>query len=311
MRNIFDLVLDKINEYSTPSCIGLDPDIRFIPRMIKDEAMSRYGDTRKGVAYAFLEFNKAIIDATEDIVGIYKPQMAFYEKYGPEGIQAFIDTVVYLKNKDKVVIEDAKRNDVGNTATAYADSHLGKVKLFNAVEPIYYVDLITVNGYLGEDGVKPFISASVENEKGIFVLAKTSNPSSVDFQNIKCVTDGNTVENYMLMMDLIKRWADGTQGQYGYMVAGAVVGTTFPADAKKIRDRYPDCFFLVPGYGAQGGTAEDIVSCFNKNSEGALVSSSRQINYAYLKDEKYTEENFADAARDAALSMKNAIASVL
>ncbi len=307
MRNIFDDVLCKINEFRTPCCIGLDPDLKYIPDSLKGIALANHGNTRKGVASAFFEFNKAIIDATADIVGIYKPQMAFYEKYGPDGIQAFMDTVSYLKRKGKIVIEDAKRNDVGNTAAAYADSHLGVVDLFTTAEPVYNVDLLTVNGYLGSDGIKPFVESAQKHSKGLFVLSKTSNPSSVEFQDI---AHGEYGINYMLMMDLIRKCAAETKGASGYMVAGAVVGTTFPSDASVIRKKFPDCFFLVPGFGAQGGKADDVASCFNSNGEGAIISSSRQITYAYLQA-GYTVYDFAEAARNAAIQMVKEISAVL
>ncbi|EDN67379.1 Orotidine 5'-phosphate decarboxylase subfamily 2 [Beggiatoa sp. PS] len=244
------LVIDKVNEFKNPTCVGLDPDISKIPNHIKQKNLDIYGNTRKAVGKCFVEFNKGIIDATKDVVGIYKPQMAFYESYGVEGIQAFIDTVQYLKSLNKIVIEDAKRNDIGNTALSYAKSHLGEIELINSTERIYDVDLITINGYLGSDGIKPFVEISNKFNKGAFVLAKTSNKSSVDIQDTISIYKNKNIKHYLMMMEFIKKWGEGTEGSNGYICLGAVIGTTFPKDAKIIRENFQNVFslFLDMGY---------------------------------------------------------------
>ena len=311
MKNIFDLVLNKINEFNTPCCIGLDPDLNYIPTQIKKKSLEQYGNTTQGAANALFEFNKKIIEATEDIVGIYKLQIAFYEQYGSYGMQAFIDTTKYLKSKNKIVIGDIKRNDIGNTAKAYADAYIGKVKLFDSEESIYNTDIVTINGYLGEDSIKPFIETANKYTKGLFILSKTSNKSSSEFQDAYASCNNTPLKNYLLMMKFINKWGKGTEGNAGYKIAGAVFGLTFSEEIKKVREKYKECFFLVPGYGSQGGEAKDTAHFFNKNGEGAIITSSRQVIYAYKNSKKYTEDNFQDAAREETLKMKKLICEII
>jgi orotidine-5'-phosphate decarboxylase len=306
MRNAVDTLIEKVEEFTNPCCVGLDPVLDKIPAEIKEECLGQYGNTRQAVASAFLEFNKVIIDATADVVAVYKPQVAFYERYGPEGMQAFIDTVEYLHKKGKVVIEDAKRNDIGTTASAYADAHLGEVGLLSNKEMVYDVDFLTVNGYLGDDSIRPFVEVCMRSQKGIFVLVKTSNPSSREFQDIQC----NGTPNFLRMAELVKRWGRSTEGEHGYSAVGAVVGATFPEEAKLLRKTLPNSYFLVPGYGAQGATARDVIPCFNPDGLGAIVSSSRGIIYAYTA-QKPVSRDFGEAAYLAALEMKEEIITAL
>jgi orotidine-5'-phosphate decarboxylase len=312
MDNFADRLLKAIEEKQNPSVIGLDPRIENVPSKIKDAAIKKYGNTKKAVAQAFLEFNKKIIDATCDIVPAYKPQMAFYEKYGVEGVQAFQETVAYIKSKGCIVIEDAKRNDIGSTAKAYSEGHLGVISLCDgSLVPSFDVDAITVNAYLGIDGVKPFIQDIEDRGKGIFVLVKTSNPSSGELQDKK-LDSGKTI--YENMAEVVSEWGKSSIGEKGYNSVGAVVGATYPGQAKILRKLMPNTIFLVPGYGAQGGGAKDVAPCFNKDGYGAIVNSSRGIIFAYQKDpwkQQYGEENFDKAARAAALHMKEDIANAL
>lgn len=299
VANAADRLIAKIEEFDAPVCVGLDPFVEMIPDSIKDAALSEFGNTTEAVCAAIASFNKEIISATEDLVGIYKPQVAFYEQYGFAGLQAFSETVALLKKKDKVVIADAKRGDIGSTASAYADEFLGEVPLISGHTTVFDTDYLTVNGYLGWDGIKPFVERAKGKQKGIFVLAKTSNPSSGDLQDLTLST-GEQV--YIKMSDLITAWGEGTEGERGYSSVGAVVGTTYPHEASIIRARCPKCLFLVPGYGAQGATGKDVVTCFNANGTGAVVNSSRQILYAYRSSNR-REMDFRDAARFAAIEM--------
>ncbi|MCD6523338.1 MAG: orotidine-5'-phosphate decarboxylase [Candidatus Diapherotrites archaeon] len=301
--NFADLLIQKIEERNNPSVVGLDPRIENIPSSIREEKANKYGDTAQAVAAAFLEFNRGIIDAVHDIVPAVKPQMAFYEQYGPYGVEAFIETVKYAKSKGLVVIEDAKRNDIGSTAVAYANGHLGEVATCKGNKiAIYGVDAITVNAYLGTDGIKPFVDNIKEHGRGCFILVKTSNKSSGELQDLK-LQDGNTV--YEKMAQLVNQWGEGTEGTLGYSSVGAVVGATYPQEAKRLREIMPKAIFLVPGYGAQGGGADDVLPCFNPDKRGAIVNSSRGIIFAYQRREGFTEEQYKEAARAAAEDMRD------
>lgn len=303
--NFADRLLNGIDEKQNPSVVGLDPRIDKIPGFIKDEAVREHGDTIKAVAEAFIIFNKGIIDAVHDIVPIVKPQVAFYEKYGSEGMRAFHETVKYAHAKGLIVIEDAKRNDIGSTAIAYSNGHLGEVELCkrNTV-PMFDVDAITVNPYLGSDGIIPFIDDAKRYGKGCFILVKTSNPSSRDLQDIQ-LSEGKPV--FEKIGEYVDEWGHGTEGERGYQIIGAVVGATFPEQAKKLRKIMKKSIFLSPGYGAQGAKGEDTLSLFNEDGYGAIISSSRAIIFAYERLEGFSEEEYSEAAKTATIDMKEDI----
>jgi len=306
MNNFADVLIDKINEKQNPSVVGLDPRFNKIPKFIVDEMIGKFGKNFQAIGMSFFEFNKGIINAVKDIVPAVKPQMAFYEQYGLYGVKAFEDTVRYAKSKGLIVIEDAKRNDIGSTAQAYSDGHIGMVDSFDGKEKSFDVDCITVNPYLGSDGIKPFIESIKNYDKGIFVLVKTSNPSSGEFQDV--VTE-NGVRNYIIVARNVNKWCDETIGSSGYGSVGAVVGATYPKQAEELRKIMPKSIFLVPGYGAQGGSAKDILPCFNKDGLGAIVNSSRGIIFAYEKNGR--PEDFENASQEAALKMKDDINNAL
>jgi orotidine-5'-phosphate decarboxylase len=286
---------------------GLDPRVdRFPPHLLKN-AFQESGHTYKAVAEAIWSFNQAIVDAVAPFVVAVKPQIAFYELYGWEGLRIFTQTIQYARDKGLLVIADAKRSDIGSTAEAYADAFLGRAPLDDdIVVPIFDVDALTVNPYLGIDGVSPFIKAAKQYGKGIFVLVRTSNPSARDLQDLE--TSAGSV--YQVVGRLVNRWGEGTEGREGYHLTGAVVGATYPDEAEKLRRIMPYSFFLVPGYGVQGGTAEDVAPCFNQDGLGAVVNASRSIIFAYRSApwcEKYTEKEFAQAAAASAALMRDEI----
>ncbi len=303
--NMADKLLEKIDEKQNPCVVGLDPVAEKIPQhLIK-------GSSFKDIANAFREFNFAIIDSIYDLVPAVKPQMAFYEKYGAEGIRVFKDTVDYARSKGLIVIEDGKRNDISSTAQAYADGHLGVVETMSSKVPSLNVDLLTVTPYLGSDGIIPFVDVCKEYVKGIFVLVKTSNPSSgelqdrlvsvtedekIEFRNLGVNVDDKTFL-YNLVGLKVNKIAQENKGAGGYSCIGAVVGATYPSQAEILRKIMPNSFFLVPGYGAQGGSAEGVVPCFNNDGYGAVVNSSRGIIYAYRK--YGNPKNFTAASREA------------
>ena len=303
IKNFADKLLEEIERFENPSCIGLDPRIGSIPDFIKKENKRKYKNIKKAYANSLFNFNKMIVDATFDIVPAFKIQIAFYEKYGSEGIRVFEKTISYLKGKKKIVIVDAKRSDIGPTAEAYAKAFLSK-EGFN-------VDALTVNPYLGIDGLEPFIKEAKKNGKGIFVLVKTSNPSSGDFQE-KILKDGKKL--YEVIGAKVNEWNKGTEGERKYGIVGAVVGATYPKEAKVLREIMPKSIFLVPGYGAQGGRANDIVFNFNQDGEGAIVHSARGIIFAYKNDpykNRFGARKFHLAAREAAMKMKEDLSQVL
>ncbi len=311
--NFADRLIDKIKEKGTPICVGLDPRLDKIPGFLIEQARQ---DTDKSplkqASDAILEFNKGIIDAVYDIVPVVKPQIAFYEVFGAAGINAYIETLKYAKSKGLITIADAKRNDIGSTAEAYARAFLGEVVLFEGkdeiIQPIFDADSVTINAYLGWDGIKPFVEEAERYGKGFFALVKTSNPSSGDIQDLE-MKDGKPV--YEIMGSLLDSFGADHIGERGYSFAGAVIGATYPEQAKKLRALMPNTFFLVPGYGAQGGGAKDVKPCFDKNGTGAIVNSSRGIIYAYEKLEGYTPREYDKAAREAALQMKKDLETVL
>jgi orotidine-5'-phosphate decarboxylase len=312
MKNFADKLIEAIKAKGTPICVGLDPRLDKIPSFIKRKALETENQTPlKAAADAILEFNKGIIDAVADIVPVVKPQIAFYEIFGFEGMRAYEETLKYAKSKGLLTIADAKRNDIGSTAEAYAQAFLGEVSFFEGenevVTPIFDADSITINPYLGWDGVKPFVDECIKYEKGIFVLVKTSNPSSGDFQDLK-MEDGNSL--YEIVGHLLDSWGANEIGESGYSFIGAVVGATYPKQAEKLRKIMPNNIFLVPGYGAQGGGAEDVKPAFNSDGLGAIINNSRGITFAY---ERFAMDpvQYADAARKAVIEMKEDLEKLL
>lgn len=305
MNNFADRLTDKISNLNNPTVVGLDPRLNQIPQFIKDKAIDEFGETFEAVAFAIFEFNKGIIDSISDIVPAIKPQIAFYECYGYEGLKAYQDTISYAQEKGMIVIGDAKRNDIGSTAKAYAEGHLGLVDLFDKPTPSINADALTVTPYLGSDGIKPFTLICENFGKGIFVLVRTSNPSADEIQ-------GQALGDHLMdehVATLVEGWGRDLIGDNGFSSVGAVVGATYPEEAHVLRNLMPNQIFLVPGYGAQGGAAEDVKPCFHKNGTGAIVNSSRGIIFAYEKNGQ-SGEAYAEAARDAAIKMKEDLANL-
>jgi orotidine-5'-phosphate decarboxylase len=309
--NFADKLLQAIDTKNSRVVVGLDPVLSSIPKYLAKEKIQKHGTTLTAVAETFIEFNAKIIDNVAEFVVAVKPQIAFYEQYGPDGLTAFIETIRYAHSKGLIVIADVKRNDIGSTAQAYAKGFLGKVEFWNnETTTIFDADAITVNPYLGFDGIKPFVQIAQEEGKGLFILARTSNPSAGDIQGLP-TNDGFVFEK---IGEFINKWGQNSEGSRGYRSVGAVVGATYPDEAKKLRKLMPKCFFLVPGYGAQGAMAKDIQPCFNSDRYGAVVNSSRNIIYAYSRDAQkggYKEEDFAQAAGNAAKRMRDEIEQVL
>ena len=300
-------LVDKIKKQNAPVVVGLDPMMKFIPEHLKKAAFAEYGETLEGAAEAIWQFNKAIVDNIYDIVPAVKPQVAMYEQFGIEGMKVFQKTVDYCKSKDMVVIGDVKRGDIGSTSEAYAVAHLGKVQVGSKKLSAFNEDFATVNPYLGSDGIDPFVKVCKEEKKGIFVLVKTSNPSSGEFQDKE--VDGKPL--YELVGEMVAKWGEDCMGD-DYSYVGCVVGATYPEMGKVLRKLMPKTYILVPGYGAQGGTAKDLKPYFNEDGLGAIVNSSRGIIAAYRQEaySKFGEENFADASREAVINMKNDINSI-
>ncbi|MDR0914110.1 MAG: orotidine-5'-phosphate decarboxylase [Oscillospiraceae bacterium] len=295
-----DRLIKKIKECQNPTVAGLDPKLDFIPKFIIDEAFESKGSNLDGAAQALLMFNKGLIDALYDIVPAVKPQLAYYEMYGWQGLRAFYETVQYAKQKGMYVIADGKRNDIGTTMEAYAAAHLGEIAVGQKNFAPFGSDALTVNGYLGSDGINPLLDICKKYDKSIFVLVKTSNKSSGELQDL-AFANGKSV--YETMGDMVESWGENLRGSYGYSTVGAVVGATYPAQQKELRECLPHTFFLVPGYGAQGGGADDVKYAFDTNGLGAIVNSSRGIMCAYKKA-GCDEKDFAAAARQEALRMK-------
>ncbi len=299
----FDRLITKIAQTQNPTVAGLDPKLAYIPSYIKEKCFAEYGVTLEGAAAALLEFNKGLIDALCDIVPAVKPQAAYYEMYGWQGVKALHDTIAYAQEKGMFVITDGKRNDIGATMEAYATAHLGEVEVEGERFASFGADALTVNGYLGSDGIKPLLKVCNEKDAGIFVLVKTSNPSSGELQDRE-MADGETI--YRAMGEMCENWGKELPGKYGYSGVGAVVGATYPAQLGELRKAMPHTFFLVPGYGAQGGAADDVAPAFDARGLGAIVNSSRGIMCAWQK-EGCPEEEYAAAARREALRMRDAI----
>ncbi len=293
-------LVEKIKKTNAPIVVGLDPMLSYVPEHILKKAFAEYGETLEGASEAIWQYNKAIVDSTYDLIPAVKPQIAMYEQFGIEGLKAFQKTVDYCHEKDLIVIGDVKRGDIGSTSEAYAVGHLGKVQVGGNVFTAFNEDFATVNPYLGSDGIKPFVDVCKKEKKGLFILVKTSNPSSGEFQDR--LIDGKPLYEYV--GSKVAEWGEDHMGD-SYSYIGAVVGATYPEMGKALRKVMPKSFILVPGYGAQGGKGADLVHYFNEDGLGAIVNSSRGIIAAY-KQEQYAQfgaENFADASRQAVLDM--------
>ena len=309
MRNFADSLVRRIDELENPTVVGLDTKLDYIPQHIKDYAESLFPEEpTKATAKAIWLFNKEIIDQTCDIVPAVKLQYAYYEMYGYDAIKTMLLTARYAQRKGMLVIGDCKRNDIGSTATAYAEAIIGKTDiLLNDTMEMSGLDACTVNCYLGIDGVKPFIDVAERDGKGIFCLVRTSNPSAGDFQDLE-IGDGRKL--YEAVADKVSEWGEPLIGEEGFPSVGAVIGATWPEQAVDLRKRMPNAFMLIPGYGAQGGGAEDAKNAFDKNGLGAIINSSRGIMCAWKK-QGLTEDDFAQAARNEAIRMREDILNTI
>lgn len=298
---MIDQLVAKIKKTQAPIVVGLDPMLNYIPEQVQKKAFEEKGETLAGAAEAIWQFNKAIVNTIYDLIPAVKPQIAMYEQFGVEGVIVFKKTVDYCKEKGLVVIGDVKRGDIGSTSEAYAVGHLGKVQVGSQTYAGFDEDFATVNPYLGSDGVKPFIKVCKENNRGIFVLVKTSNPSSGELQDK--LVDGKPL--YELVGKMVDEWGSDCIGESGFSEVGAVVGATYPEQGRILRAIMPKTYILVPGYGAQGGKGKDLVHFFNEDGLGAIVNSSRGIIAAYKQEAyaKFGAEHFADASRQAVLDM--------
>lgn len=303
-------LVSKIQKTGAPIVVGLDPMMKFVPEHIQKKAFAEFGETLEGAAEAIWQYNKEIVDHIYDIVPAVKPQIAMYEQFGIPGLIAFKKTVDYCKEKDLVVIGDVKRGDIGSTSEAYAVGHLGKVKVGSNSYYGFDEDFATVNPYLGSDGINPFIKVCKEENKGLFILVKTSNPSSGEFQD-RVLQDANK-PLYEVVGEQVAKWSEEHMGD-AYSYIGAVVGATYPEMGKVLRKVMPKSYILVPGYGAQGGKGADLVHFFNEDGLGAIVNSSRGIIAAYQQEQyaKFGPENFAQASRAAVEDMRADIAGAL
>ena len=304
---MIEKLVERIKKLEAPIVVGLDPTLNFVPGFLLDKAINEKGETLEAAADAIFEFNKKIVDAVYDLIPAVKPQIAMYEQFGIPGLMAYKQTVDYCHEKGLLVIGDAKRGDIGSTSTAYAIGHLGKVKIGSTEIAPIDTDFLTINPYMGSDSVVPFVEECKKYDKGLFILVKTSNPSSGEFQDQKV----GKKAVYELVGKKVDEWG-AELVKNGYSDVGAVVGATYPEMGEVLREIMPKAYILVPGYGAQGGTAAELKPFFNKDGLGAIVNSSRGIIAAY-KQEKYAEygaEGFAEAARVAVIDMKKDIASI-
>lgn len=308
---MIDRLIENIKKTHAPIVVGLDPLLKFVPSHIREKAYAEFGENLRGASEAVWQYNKGIIDAVYDLIPAVKPQIAMYEQFGIEGLTVFKKTVDYCREKGLVVIGDIKRGDIGSTSEAYAAGHLGQIQVGNTMCRGFDEDFVTVNPYLGSDGVEPFIKVCREEKKGIFVLVKTSNPSSGEFQDQR-LADEDMRPLYEVVGEKVARWGETHMGsKYSYV--GAVVGATYPEQGKILRKIMPKSFILVPGYGAQGGSGADLVHFFNEDGLGAVVSSSRGIIAAYQQEKyaRFGEENYAEASRAAVEDMAADIESAL
>lgn len=306
---MIDQLIQQIKGKNNPTVVGLDPRLDFVPAHIKEAAYDEFGKTPAAVAKAYYEFNKGIIDEVADLIPAVKPQVAMYEQLGAVGIQAYIDTIAYAKSKGLIIIGDIKRSDIASTAQSYADGHIGLVDIEGEKVEIYGEDFITLNPFLGIDSVEPYFEACRTRNKGLFLLVKTSNPNSGQLQDL-CVKDQYL---YEYIGGLVSQWGEDMIGDYGFSKIGAVVGATHKEQGIRLREQMPHTFFLVPGYGAQGATAEDLAGTFNKDGLGSIVNSSRGIIAAYTKV-KYADfgaKEFGKASRQAVIDMRDDLNRVL
>ncbi len=303
MKNFADALTNRIKELDNPTVMGLDPRLEYIPIDIISKWIQEYPDDNDAsAAESIFEFNCGLIDAVCDIVPAVKPQIAYYEMYGLKGIEVFKRTIDYARAKGMIVIADAKRNDIGSTATAYAEALIGKTELTDGVVEVKFgADAVTVNGYLGIDGVQPFIDVCKRDGRGIFTLVRTSNPSAGDLQDL-VLQDGRTV--YQAMADNVNNWGKDLIGENGFSSVGAVVGATVPEQAVEARKRMPNALILVPGYGAQGAGPDAAVASFTKEGTGSIVNASRSLMCAWKKREDLKPKQFFKATRDEALDMR-------
>ena len=299
---MIDKLIDRIIELQNPTCVGLDTDFSYLPEELREGIA-----TFEGVAEGLIEFNMNIIDKVCDIVPAVKVQVAYYEQYGYEGLRAFDYTVNYATGRGMYVIADCKRNDIGSTASCYSNAYLGKTDINGKKIKAFPADMLTVNGYLGTDGIAPFVEDCKKYDKGIFVLVKTSNPSSGELQNLK-LENGRCI--YEQMGQLVEEWGKDTIGSYGYSDVGAVVGATHPEEAANLRAQLKNTFFLIPGYGAQGGNAQMLKCCFDGRGLGGIVNNSRGIICAYKKPQ-YSGMSYAEAARAACIDMQQDLSSTI
>ena len=304
---MIEKLVERIKKLEAPIVVGLDPTLNFVPGFLLDKAVNEKGETLEAAADAIFEFNKKIVDAVYELIPAVKPQIAMYEQFGIPGLMAYKQTVDYCHEKGLLVIGDAKRGDIGSTSTAYAIGHLGKVKIGSTEIAPIDTDFLTINPYMGSDSVVPFVEECKKNDKGLFILVKTSNPSSGEFQDQKV----GKKAVYELVGKKVDEWG-AELVKNGYSDVGAVVGATYPEMGEVLREIMPKAYILVPGYGAQGGTAAELKPFFNKDGLGAIVNSSRGIIAAYTQDKygEYGAEGFAEAARAAVIDMKNDIASI-
>ena len=304
---MIEKLVERIKKLEAPIVVGLDPTLNFVPGFLLDKAINEKGETLEAAADAIFEFNKKIVDAVYDLIPAVKPQIAMYEQFGIPGLMAYKQTVDYCHEKGLLVIGDAKRGDIGSTSTAYAIGHLGKVKIGSTEIAPIDTDFLTINPYMGSDSVVPFVEECKKYDKGLFILVKTSNPSSGEFQDQKV----GKKAVYELVGKKVDEWG-AELVKNGYSDVGAVVGATYPEMGEVLREIMPKAYILVPGYGAQGGTAAELKPFFNKDGLGAIVNSSRGIIAAYTQDKygEYGAEGFAEAARAAVIDMKNDIASI-
>ena len=300
MENAIDRLIDKIKQTKNPTVMGLDPRYEMIPKCVTD----KYTKDLNGVSKAIVEYNKELIDATYDIIPAIKPQIAFYEMYGIPGMEAFKQTCQYARQKKMIVIADIKRGDIGSTAKGYSNAYLGKTKIGEKEQNIYDIDFVTVNPYMGTDCVKPFIEDCKKYQKGLFILVKTSNPSSGELQDLKLETGE---EIYTQVAKLVEKWGEELRGKYNYSSIAAVVGATYPKQLEDIRKVAPHTYFLIPGYGAQGGKASDIALGFDKQGLGGIVNASRSLMCAYNSEmwkNQFEEKDYAKATRAEAIRMR-------
>jgi len=303
---MIDRLMDQIDKLANPTVVGLDPTYEMIPQKIREEMLEQYGKTVEAAAKMFLRFNQGVIDHVSDLVPAVKLQIAMYEQYGVEGLKTYMETIAYAKKKGLIVIGDIKRGDIASTAAAYA-AHLGGVEIEGSRFDLWNEDAVTLNPYMGFNGIEPFLAPCNRFDKGIFILVKTSNPSGKELQDL--MAEGKPV--YEHAAQLVAKWGELAMGACGYSRVAAVVGATYPEQGEVLRKKMPHTFFLIPGYGAQGAAGKDIRGYFDRDGRGCIVNSSRGIIAAYQKDAKYGAEHYAEAAREAALAMKKDLEGIL